>query len=191
MLTSVGLGRRLPVPSNSPSSSTTTTPSHYSVNHCSSKDKLFSSLSTSTMPSPITKTCRQRINLSPLTVDTDANTNAINVNYRTRPYSSPVRPNSLVLSLSKIDSQLDAINPSLPTSVDNSLDVDDHSSIDDDTDKYYSAQSSNLSTPSMQSNSLSAYLKAYEQSLILSSIPDLTTNEQTPTPSKHIGPKNT
>lgn len=73
------------------------------------------------------------MSVSRLTVDSDETS----INYRPRPYSSPVRPNSLVLSSSKSESNH-------RRSVQHDVD-------EDESEKYYSAQSSTLSTPLIHS----------------------------------------
>ena len=112
MLTSIGLGRCLPVSFHS--SSHNNTPEHHHHHHSSpsdtiSKEKSFSSSSTTTTPSPGTnhQHQRQRLSASRLTVDSDPPMTTMDmesVNYLPRPYSSPVRPNSLVLASSKSES---------------------------------------------------------------------------------------
>ena len=130
MLSHIGLGRRVRPPSAVSSPSTTTT------------------------PSPRTKKQYQRKSSPSFTDNSEHPVDLPAVNYRTRPYSSPVRPNSLVLSSSPIDS----ISPSQNYSVRNVRGDDDNNN-----EKYYSAQSSNISTPMMQSLAHSSNLRTLEQ----------------------------
>jgi hypothetical protein len=134
MLSHIGLGRRVRPPSAIFSASTTTT------------------------PSPRTTKQYQRKSSPSFTDNSEHPMELVNVNYRTRPYSSPARPNSLVLSSSPIESNSSSQNYSIRTGRD-----DNSQRIDDDNDKYYSAQSSNISTPMMQSLTHSSNLRTLEQ----------------------------
>lgn len=84
--------------------------------------------------------------------DVDQNTDFINITARSRLCSSPVRPNSLILSSSQKSEQ----------------------TTDDDNEKFYSAQSSKISTPMVHSISLR---KNSDEKLHLSSIVDLDNEE--------------
>lgn len=84
--------------------------------------------------------------------DVDQNTDFINITARSRLCSSPVRPNSLILSSSQKSDQL----------------------TDDDNEKFYSAQSSKISTPMVHSIGLR---KNSDEKLHLSSIVDLDNEE--------------
>ena len=137
MLSHIGLGRRVRPPSAISSPSTTTT------------------------PSPRTKKQYQRKSSPSFTDNSSHPMELAIVNYRTRPYSSPVRPNSLVLSSSPIDSISSSQNYSIRTAR------------DDDNDKYYSAQSSNISTPMMQSLAHSSNLRTLEQPGVFASTLDV------------------
>jgi len=139
MLSSIGLGRCLPVSFHSSNSHTSSEHHQSPPTDFVHKEKSFSSSSATTTPSPSSSThpsCghRQRLSSSRLTVDS---VDAATSNYRSRPYSSPVRPNSLVLSSSKGDS---SHRHSLQHDVD-----------EDEPERYYSAQSSRLSTPLIHS----------------------------------------
>lgn len=156
MLASIGLGRRVPKPVNS---SSTTASFHHPSGDPLLKDKSSSSSSTTTTPSPMSKSSRQNVSLSPLTVDKEHSASSNNTNYRTRPYISPIRPNSLVLSSSPVDSSLDQTNSS------SGHDLHRHDLDIDDVERYYSAHSSTISTPMTHTMGLSSHLKAYESSL--------------------------
>ena len=129
ILASIGLGRRAP---KSAQSSSTATPLHQPGSEPLPRDKSSSSSSNTTTPSPMSKTSRQHVSLSPLTVDAEHPSSSNNTNYRTRPYISPVRPNSLLLSSSPVDSSLGQTNSSSGQDLNT-----------DDAEGYYSA----LSTP--------------------------------------------
>jgi len=98
-------------------------------------------------------------------VDDSEQTEFVNISSRSRPCYSPARPNSLVLSTTQNSSQI----------------------TDDDNEKYYSAQSSKLSTPMVHSMN---YMKNSDEKLILSSILDIDSEEQKTHQTKVLPPKN-
>lgn len=124
-LASIGLGRRIDSP-------------------------LLTSAASFQQPSIIIQSRKhsKRRSSSSIVDDTEQNTDSINLTARSRPCSSPVRPNSLVLSSSQKSEQ----------------------TTDDDNEKYYSAQSSKISTPMVHSIGLR---KNSDEKLHLSSIVDL------------------
>ena len=163
---------------SSPSSSTNTTPSS----------------SANTTPSPITKKQHKRTASTPLT-DTVLQTNGCaNIGYRARPCYSPVRPNSLVLSsipppppspsrpahISHSDSQLNNkpfYHPHQPTKITHTPEEAEKIT-DDNNDDFYSAQSSKISTPMVQSLGTSSNISNSQPQLDYSCILDIETDEQ-------------
>jgi hypothetical protein len=171
---------------SSPSSSTNTTPS--------SSTNTTPSSSTNTTPSPLTKKQHKRTASTPLT-DTVFQTNgSSNIGYRARPCYSPVRPNSLVLSsipppppspsrpphISHSDSQLNNkpfYHRHQSTNISRTPE-EDEKIIDDDNDDFYSAQSSKISTPMVQSLGSSSNISNSQPQLDCSWILDIETEEQ-------------
>jgi len=153
MFINIGLGRRVPTPIDSSSAST---PQHQPVILRSTNE-----IVTRKSPSITTKQYK-RTNSSSITDDSEQTTGFININYPTRPSRSPARPNSLILS--SLSSQK---NP-----------IENEQLTDDDNEKYYSAQSSKISTPMIHSMDLSSCLRNSEENLILSSILDIDNEEQ-------------
>ncbi len=98
-----------------------------------------------------------RTSSSSITDDTEF----VNIGYRSRHCYSPARPNSLILS-----------------SQNSSQKIPHDQIIDDDNEKYYSAQSSKISTPMVHSIGLSSYIKNTDEKLFLSSILDIDSEEQ-------------
>jgi len=129
MLSSIGLGRRIDSPL------IPTTPSQHPpiLLHSRKHSKRTSS--------------------SSIADEFEHTTQFVHTNSRSRLCSSPVRPNSLILSSTQNSSQI----------------------TDDDNEKYYSAQSSKLSTPMVHSITSR---KDSDEKFILSSIFDLNTDEQ-------------
>lgn len=113
-------------------------------------------------PSVISKQYK-RTSSSSIVDESDQTTEFVNINYQTRPSRSPVRPNSLILSSQKSSQK----NP-----------IENEQVIDDDNEKYYSPQSSKMSTPMVHSMDLSSGLRTSEEKLILSSILDIDNDEQ-------------
>jgi hypothetical protein len=98
--------------------------------------------------------------------DSEQTAELVNVAHRTRHCYSPLRPNSLILSSSQNSSQKIQL-------------TNNEQIIDDDNEKYYSAQSSKLSTPMVHSIGLSSFIrKNSEEKLPLSSILDIDSEEQ-------------
>jgi hypothetical protein len=139
MLTTIGLGRRIP---SQPDSTSIPIPQQ----------------TTSVIPKS-----HQRTSSSSITDDSEKATDSVNIAYRTRHCYSPLRPNSLILSSSQNSSQK---NPNEQIN-------------DDENEKYYSAQSSKLSTPMVHPTGLSSFIrKNSEDKLPLSSILDMDNEEQ-------------
>ncbi|CAF4043335.1 unnamed protein product, partial [Rotaria magnacalcarata] len=147
MLVAVGLGRRVPTQDDQSSIRP--------VQHSSLV--LHSSNETITIRHPTKAN-------TPLAETTQAN-GFLNVDYRVEPFISPIRPNSLVLSASQSSSQKTQIlrPPSIET----------QHMTDDETEKYYSAQSSKISTPMINSMDSATYKANFEDKLKLSSILDI------------------
>ncbi|CAF4142487.1 unnamed protein product, partial [Rotaria magnacalcarata] len=152
MLVAVGLGRRVPTQDDQSSIRP--------VQHSSLV--LHSSNETITIRHPTKAN-------TPLAETTQAN-GFLNVDYRVEPFISPIRPNSLVLSASQSSSQKTQIlrPPSIET----------QHMTDDETEKYYSAQSSKISTPMINSMDSATYKANFEDKLKLSSILDIDKSEE-------------
>jgi hypothetical protein len=154
ILTTIGLGRRIPAQHN-PSTITNNTPQSHS-------DVLRS-------PSVIKKPSI-RTSSSPITGHSEETSEYVNIDYRARPCYSPARPNSLILS--SLSSRTNRENSSQQNEIMNTSEEDGQIT-EDDNEKYYSAQSSKISTPMIQS-----YMRNSQQQLILSSILDIDNDEQ-------------
>jgi hypothetical protein len=105
----------------------------------------------------------KRTSSSSITDDNES----VNISHRSRHCYSPIRPSSLILS-SQNSSQKTHSNDQV---------------IDDENEKYYSAQSSKISTPMAHSiggggGALSSYIKTSNEKLFLSSILDIDSEEQ-------------
>lgn len=134
--------------------------------------RVDSPLVTTSSHQPIVAQSRKhtkRTSSSSITDDNDF----VKVNYRSRPCNSPIRPNSLVLS-SQNSSQK---NPH------------EHNVDDDNSEKYYSAQSSKISTPMIHSLGVSSSIKSSNEKLYLSSILDIDSDEQKNHQTKILPPK--
>lgn len=129
MLTTIGLGRRIDSPT------VTTSPFEQPPVVIQSQKHAKRTSSASTVD------------------DSEQSAESVHTTARSRPCSSPVRPNSLILSSSQKCEHV----------------------TDDDNEKYYSAQSSKISTPMVHSI---VYRKDSEERLHLSSIVDLDSEEQ-------------
>ncbi|CAF2598586.1 unnamed protein product [Rotaria sp. Silwood2] len=160
MLLSVGLGHRIPTPIDSSSIRTFQQQQQPTV-VCSTNETVKTKY-------------HKQINSIPLTNDTTKQTTElINIDYRSEPFCSPIRPNSLILLSSSSSSQNSSQkNPIISTTIEN------QQITDDDNEKYYSAQSSKISTPMIHSVDLSSYRENFEDKLILSSIIDIDNDEQ-------------
>ena len=167
MLTIIGLGRRIPTQVNSPS----TPKSRYSsVAHCSTNETMPKNIS-----SIINKHGKQINSLSSID-DSKLKSQFVNNNSRLELLNSHIRPNSLIFSFSP--SSLSSENSNqrnkiLTTSVENEQLNDD-----DDHDKYYSAQSSKISTPMVHPIDSSFYRGNLEEKLLLTSILDIDNDDQ-------------
>ena len=84
-------------------------------------------------------------------------TESVNIAYRTRSCYSPIRPNSLILSSTQNSSQ------------NNQVLTENEQITNDDNEKYYSAQSSKISTPMVYSVGSASYIRNSEEKVILSS----------------------
>jgi hypothetical protein len=185
MLTTIGLGRRIPAQLNpSPSSAGTNTkiPDCQTVlrstSETTNKSKSsVSSSSTATTPSPSTRKQHKRTCSSPVANHLEPTDGSPKIGYRARPCYSPVRPNSLVLTsvpspsrtanISHSESHLDdkhtkSRNQSINIT---STPEEDEQIIDDDNDRFYSAQSSKISTPMVQSIGSSSNISTSQQQL--------------------------
>jgi hypothetical protein len=165
-----------------------------STSETKNKQKSSPSSSTSTTPSPLPKKQHKRTCSTPIT-DTVVPTNgSSNIGYRARPCYSPVRPNSLVLSsipppppspsrainISHSDSQLDNrhSNRRHQSTKITSTPEEDEQITDDDNDKFYSAQSSKMSTPMIQSLGSSSNISSSQPQLNFSWLLDIDSEEQ-------------
>ncbi len=180
------------------SSATTKTRTHLhqtilrSTSETKNKQNSSPSSSTNTTPSPLTKKQHKRACSSPITDTFTQMNGSINIGYRTRPCHSPVRPNSLILpsipprassrliNISHSDSQLDdkhfsRKNRSVKMS---RTPEEDEQTTDDDTDQFYSAHSSKISTPMVQSLGSSSNISNSQPQLSFSCILDIDTEEQ-------------
>ncbi|CAF4299502.1 unnamed protein product, partial [Rotaria sp. Silwood2] len=121
MLLSVGLGHRIPTPIDSSSIRTFQQQQQPTV-VCSTNETVKTKY-------------HKQINSIPLTNDTTKQTTElINIDYRSEPFCSPIRPNSLILLSSSSSSQNSSQkNPIISTRIEN------QQITDDDNEKYYSA----------------------------------------------------
>ncbi|CAF1128000.1 unnamed protein product [Adineta steineri] len=152
MLINIGLGRR--APSQLDSSTTITSQQQQQSIPLRSTNEIITKKTSSSI-------AIERTSSSSIVNESEF----ININYKARPSCSPVRPNSLVLSSSTPQ------NSSQKKPIES----------DDDYEKYYSAQSSNISTPIVHHSmdlSSSSSLRTSQEKLILSSILDIDNEEQ-------------
>jgi hypothetical protein len=187
---------------SSASSSTTTIPKTppnqtilRSTSETNNKQNSSPSTSASTTPSPVTRKQHKRTCSSPTTNTVVQMNGSPNVVYRARPCYSPVRPNSLVLSPippppppprmthnSHSDSQL-VVRPfsarNQSSKITSTPEEDEQMTDDDyDYDKFYSAQSSNLSTPMVQPLRSSSNMSNSQPQLNFPYILDIDSEEQ-------------
>lgn len=171
VLVAVGLGRRAPAQlnSSSSSSSTTTIPKSMfrSTSETKTKTSFSSSSSANTTPSPLTKKQHKRTFSSPIEKTHAPFDISPTLACRARPCYSPVRPDSLIIptippppSASPTRTIIDRYSD--PEVLDRhftlrnrtraitSTPEEDERTTDDDHDTFYSAQSSELSTPMIQ-----------------------------------------
>ncbi|CAF3953866.1 unnamed protein product [Rotaria sordida] len=164
MLMSIGLGRHLPAQIDASSIRT------FQQQQQQQPPVIYSTNET------VKTKDHKKMNSTPIINDTIKQTNEfINIDYRSEPFYSPIRPNSLILlsSASSSSSQNSSQkNPIISPTINN------QQIIDDDNEKYYSAQSSKISTPMIHSMDLSTYRENFEDKLILSSIRDIDNDEQ-------------
>lgn len=218
MLVVIGLGRHVPAQlSRSPlisstpsstSSSTATIPKmsfHETIPRSTSETKTkykpTPSTSAHTTPSPSPKKQHKRTCSSPIT-----STVSPTMGYRARPCYSPVRPTTLVLPAIpppplqsssrrthyyRSDPQLADRHASLrnrSTTI-TSTPEEDVQMTEDDYDRFYSAQSSEISTPMVQPLSLSSKISNSQPQLNRSHILDIETEEQSKHRTKVLPPK--
>jgi hypothetical protein len=201
-------------PSSASSSSTTIskTPLHptilRSTSEMKTKQKSSPSSSTNTSPSPLTKKQHKRTCSSPIANTVTRMDGSPKIGYRARPCYSPVRPNSLILnpippppppsspprmtSNSHSDPQL--VNRHFgrgkqSTKITSTPEEEDEQMTDDDYDKFYSAQSSKLTTPMVQTLSSSSNMSSSEPQLNFSYILDIDTEEQITHQTKVLPPE--
>ncbi|CAF3320124.1 unnamed protein product [Rotaria socialis] len=152
MLVAVGLGRRIPIQVDPSSIRPIQHPSL--VLHSSNE----------------TVTIRHPTETNTPSAETLQANELLNVDYRSEPFISPIRPNSLVLTASQSSSQKSQILR--PPSIEN------QHMTDDENEKYYSAQSSKISTPMINSMDLATYKANFEDKLKLSSLLDIDKSEE-------------
>ena len=166
MLTTIGLGRRIPAQVNSP---TTSQSRHSLVAHYSTNETVTKNISS------VTSKHGKQTSLLSLVDNSKPKSQFVNTNSRSELLNSHMRPSSLIFSLSP--SSLPSKNSSqknkiLTTSVEN-----DQLNEDDDNDKYYSAQSSKISTPMVHPMDSSSYRGNLEEKLLLTSMLDMDNDE--------------
>jgi len=199
-------------PSSASSSSTTIskTPLHPTILRSTSEMKTkqtsspSSSFSADTSPSPLTKKQHKRTCSSPVTNSVTQMDGSPKMGYRARPCYSPVRPNSLIFNPipppppprmtnnSHSDPQLVKRNfgrRKQPTEITSTPEEEDEQINDDDYDKFYSAQSSKLTTPMVQPLSASSTMSSSEPQLNFPYILDIDTEEQKTHQTKVLPPE--
>ena len=202
-----------PLISSTPSSNSSSTatipkmPSHQtvprSISETKTKYKPTPSTSAHTTPSSSPKKQHKRTCSSPITSSTSPT-----AGYRSRPCYSPVRPNTLVLpaipppppplNSSSRKTPYHRSDPELThrhlssryrSTTITSTPEEDGQVTDDEYDRFYSAQSSELSTPMVQPLSLSAKISNSQPQLNCSHILDIETEEQKKHQTKVLPPE--
>jgi hypothetical protein len=184
-----------------------------STSETKTKYKPTPSSSAHTTPSPSPKKQHKRTCSSPITSTISPIDGSPTMGYRARPFYSPVRPNSLVLPAipppppppppptSESSSRRTHYHHSDPELADrhvspgnrsikiSSTPEEDVRMTDDDCDRFYSAQSSEISTPMVQPLSLSSKMSNSQPQLNRSHILDIETDEQIKHQTKVLPPK--